>query len=325
MADTKGRPSGRGSQAHQLEIRLFGNLELRDGSTVLTEFPTQKAKRLLAFLLLGAGRFHQREVLAGVFWPDRSDAKAKKCLRNELWRLRNSLAALRPKLADILTVRSDAIGIESSSLYRLDIQVFERDVVPQLEARSGPLSRSDIAVLRGAVELYRGDLLEDIYDDWCLYQREAFHLQYLSALELLMRHHLQEAKWDMALLYGQRILAQDPLLEHIHRDVTRIYALMGDRPAALRQYHKCVRLLRKELDVEPMPETMDVYQAIVSSRPEVPADRLFAAPRRQSANRPLVSMRRALASIESARAELIDATQRLETTSDVDDDRVIGC
>jgi hypothetical protein len=49
---------------------------------------------------------------------------------------------------------------------------------------------------------------------------------------------------------------------------------MGDRPSALRQYERCARTLREELDIEPMEETRRLYDLIrqghVALIPELP-------------------------------------------------------
>ena len=42
----------------------------------------------------------------------------------------------------------------------------------------------------------------------------------------------------------------------------RLYALTGDRHQARRQYQQCVESLRKELDAEPEPETIELHQQI---------------------------------------------------------------
>jgi DNA-binding SARP family transcriptional activator len=42
----------------------------------------------------------------------------------------------------------------------------------------------------------------------------------------------------------------------------RCYACSGNRGAALRQFQVCAKLLREELDVDPMKETVTLYQSI---------------------------------------------------------------
>jgi DNA-binding SARP family transcriptional activator len=54
--------------------------------------------------------------------------------------------------------------------------------------------------------------------------------------------------------------------ERIHRRLMRLYYLAGDRTAALRQYERCVTLLREELGVDPSERTVALYRQIRSGR-----------------------------------------------------------
>src|SRR5439155_75978 len=74
-----------------------------------------------------------------------------------------------------------------------------------------------------------------------------------------------------ALAHAKARLALDPLHEPAHRDLMRLYARSGDRSAALRQYHECVRLLDGELGVAPIAETKALHDAIEAGT--LPSDR----------------------------------------------------
>src|SRR5512134_3414977 len=72
-----------------LEIRLLGEFNLRrNGQTV--GIPSRPAQSLLAFLILTAGTVHRRERLAGLLWPEISDADARRNLRRALWHIRKA-------------------------------------------------------------------------------------------------------------------------------------------------------------------------------------------------------------------------------------------
>ena len=56
-----------------LEVRLLGKFEVRvDGCPV--EIQLRAAQSLLAYLLLNAGIDQRREQMAGLIWPDMTDA-----------------------------------------------------------------------------------------------------------------------------------------------------------------------------------------------------------------------------------------------------------
>ena len=74
-----------------LRIWLFGALRLDHEDFEVDPALLHPAQGLLAYLLLNRERLHSREVLAGIFWGDRSDGKARRCLNTALWRLRSAL------------------------------------------------------------------------------------------------------------------------------------------------------------------------------------------------------------------------------------------
>ena len=55
----------------------------------------------------------------------------------------------------------------------------------------------------------------------------------------------------------------DEMAEDVHRNLVVLHVLSGDRPAALQQYQRCVTILKRELGVDPLPETRALYKAIL--------------------------------------------------------------
>ena len=101
----------------QLSIRLLGRPEvLLDGQ--VTKFPTRKALALLVYLVV-TRTMHSREALMALLWPDSVTASAQASLRNTLARLRTTLG----DASSILIVTADAIGLDPSVDFELDLQV----------------------------------------------------------------------------------------------------------------------------------------------------------------------------------------------------------
>ena len=78
-------------------------------------------------------------------------------------------------------------------------------------------------LLQTAVNLYQGDLLEDVYDDWCIYERERLRLEFLDILKRLMNHHRQHSNFKLSLDFGKRILRVDPTREKVHQELMLIH------------------------------------------------------------------------------------------------------
>lgn len=121
--------------------------------------------------------------------------------------------------------------------------------------------------LAAAVELYRGDLLTGVYDDWLFYDRERLRDLYFSDLERLAQASRTHRDYAAAISYAQRLLAADPLHEGAARLLMSARYEAGERAAALSEYASFGALLSRELGVDPMPETVALYEAIVHNQP----------------------------------------------------------
>lgn len=242
-------------------ICLFGQLRLLNCDGQPLQLKSGKTQELLAYLLLSRARRHLREHLAGLLWHELPTAQALKNLRQMLWQLQTALGA-----AALLRVDTDQIGIDDGAQYTLDVDVFERAFIPAEGVDGAALNDEQAALLGQAVDLYRGDLLEGWYCDWCLFERERLQRLYLMMLDKLMGYCQQVQRYEHGILYGERILQCDCAHERTHRRLMLLRYLAGDRTGALRQYERCTAALRIELDVAPMRTTSALYQQIRDDR-----------------------------------------------------------
>jgi DNA-binding SARP family transcriptional activator len=249
-----------------LKAQLFGTGQAVFRDQPLVGFPNQQCYRLLCYLLLNRHRPHDRERLAAVFWAEYPTASSRSYLRNALWRLRHALQSAGVPVDDYLMVSEDSVCFLSSDHYWLDVEAFDT-AIASCEDRAGhELSPAQVACLESAVDLYVGDLLEGVYEDWCLYERERLRLLHLNTLGKLLTHHEHNGTYERGLVYGMRTLARDPTRERAHRQVMRLYWLSGDRSQALEQYRLCVQVLREELGTAPTGRTTLLYRQMLSNQ-----------------------------------------------------------
>ena len=76
----------------------------------------------------------------------------------------------------------------------------------------------------------------------------------------------------------------EPERESWHRALMRLYARSGDRALALRQYHACRALLRRDLGIEPGPGTRALYEEILRDEQSI-GERAEVGARRHSLSR----------------------------------------
>ena len=243
-----------------LELRLFGGFEFRTGAGEPVPVGRKKAQALLAYLACHGGQSHPRDKLATLLWPEVNDQQARANLRKTLFVLRRAFAGTPLSLR----VEDEAVALDCAAL-DIDVVAFERMV---REGTPGALEK--------AADLYRGDLLvglgfaETPFEEWLTAERERLRELAFEALARLLAHQTKSAEPAAAVETARRLLALDPLQEAVHRTLMRSYVQCGRRDSALRQYQSCVHTLRRELSVEPEPETRQLYQEIVRGRTRPP-------------------------------------------------------
>lgn len=286
-----------------LDIRLFGALRVGRDGRPLERLPGKRVKDLLAYLLLTRDTVHARDHLAGIFWGDQEESRARHCLNTALWRLRQALGDGEDGQT-WLFIDAHSIGFNPASSMRLDVAAFEeRIALAERVERQSPGQYA--ALLHEATSLYTADLLVDCYDDWCLLERERLQRIYQRSLQALLDHHAAHGRPDLAIDLGHRILSRDPLREDVHRDLMRQYLAARLPSEALQQYRACEDILRRELGIEPMPETQALLPRILTS---------WTGPvSRPAEDAPMPELADVIAALRSAARGLEEARARVET------------
>lgn len=212
-----------------------------------------KTLPLWAYLLVHRDERLLRETVAFTLWPDVEERESMANLRRHLHHLQRALPEPPGEQAWLLIDRK-TLRWNPEAPYWLDLAAFEQ-------------ASRDAATLKDAVELYTGDLLEGIYDDWLYFERERLREIYLGALDQLLRHARARQEYPQALIYARELLNRDPLREDALRQIMSIEYERGNRAGALAEYERCTQRLRAELDVAPMPETSALYARIVRGQP----------------------------------------------------------
>ena len=230
-----------------LRIYLLGPLRLFDQETPRSFSALPKTLPLWAYLLLNPEPI-ARDRLANLLWPERSQAEARANLRRHLHDLRQALPPATPDAPWVLTEQG-TIQWNPAAPAWFDVAAF-------VAAAADP-NRLD-----EAVDLYGGDLLPNLYDDWIFAHRERLRLCLFDALAGLMQQARARNDYPRAIALAQQILHHDPLREDVVRELMGLRHQSGDRAGALHEYRRFADRLRDELDVAPMLETSALYEAI---------------------------------------------------------------
>ncbi len=198
-------------------------------------------------MLLHRDRALSRAALAEAFWPDEDDENARASLRRHLHRALSALPEAPPEIPWVLADKT-TLRWNPEAPFELDTLEYER------------LSTS--GEREAAAALYRGDYLEDFYDDWILAERERLREIHAANLVALIEENRKALDYPRAIAYAQALLRCDPLREDAVRRLMSLRFAAGDRSGALAEFETFSRRLRDELATDPMPETLAVHEAI---------------------------------------------------------------
>jgi len=231
-----------------LEIRLLGQFDLRLAGAPL-DLPSRPAQSLLAYLVLNPGLVHRREKLAGLLWPEATDANARGYLRKALWQIRKTLPPGETPGSDYWLVDEIAIGFNAQSDYWLDTAELERE----------PDGAGRLEADRQAVAAYRGELLPGFYDEWAVLERERLAARFEQRVGRLLEEQLAAQAWPAVLEWAERWIALGGTPEPAFRALMLAHGRMGDMSAVAADYQRCVDALARELGVEPSEQTLALY------------------------------------------------------------------
>ena len=234
--------------AQTLAIRLLGPFSVRGSDGQGVDLNARKARALLAFLAVES-RGASRERVAALLWGDLSDERARH-------NLRQTLSAIRSACGPVVTTHGDWLELDTS---RCTVDVIELQRLA---------SATDYESLSRCLELYAGDLMEDLspreeaLESWLREARGRLRDRACSAIDRLVEQCIARQQFDDVVEVLERRLTMDAAYEPAHRRLMEVYARTGRRTEALRQYEACVRSLEQELGVEVEAETKDLADAI---------------------------------------------------------------
>jgi DNA-binding SARP family transcriptional activator/tetratricopeptide (TPR) repeat protein len=227
----------------RLEVRLLGPPEVRvDGRPLHTD--TRKAIALLAYLTQRSTS-PTRDHLVDLLWPDSTPERGRGALRRTVSTLRTALGG------DWVGADRERVHLDRSGLV-LDTDALDGD------------PEEAVAVVRG--RFLEGFVLRDApdFDDWQFTTAEHYERMVRSLLSDTVGRALERGDSRAAVVVAERLVALDQLDETAHRALMRAHAAAGDRAAATRQFRRCVAVLDAELAVAPLPETVELHEAILS-------------------------------------------------------------
>ena len=284
---------------------ILGGIEAEaDGRRLLLGGPCEQ--KVLAVLLLDAGRTVPVSRLVDALWEDDPPVTARKQVRNAVSRLRKLLA---PRGSPALIVTDGAGYRLPVADGALDAHLFKSRLAQASAAASRGQVAQAAALIRSALELWRGPALAGL---------DGRVIEAMATAWEERRRAAQETYYDHMLTLGQHQLivpdlsaqvADEPLRERLAAQLMLALSRCGRQADALQVHERIRRVLASELGLDPGAELQRLHRQILTGDPYFPASP--GRSRRASPATPGETPRRAsvAASAQPARPAASDGSQ----------------
>jgi DNA-binding SARP family transcriptional activator/tetratricopeptide (TPR) repeat protein len=242
-----------------LHVSLLGDQIITDDRTGSVRTRSSRTVALVGFLVAHAGSPQLRQRIAGLFWPDSTDAQALTNLRRELHNLRRVVGD-EPSLV----VTSRNLCWRDTETCRVDLRTFDIERQAALAAASSDDDEGILAHAAKAIAQYQGDFLPGAYEDWLLEIRSALERQCVDLCDLVCAARARTGDLAGAVDAARRRVQLQPLEEVGYRTLMELQADLGDRAGALSTYHHCASVLERELGVVPDVATRKTFQRLMA-------------------------------------------------------------
>jgi DNA-binding SARP family transcriptional activator len=256
-------------------LAVLGPLELRrdgpGGETVIDpDLRRRRVQALLAFLV--GHRRTNRAALAAALWPDLDERSAGNNLGVTLNVLLRVLEPWRDsgEPAFLVRVEGPSVQLVTGEHLGIDLDLFDQhlDAAARAEADGTPslALQHDLA----AVELYRGDLHEEIPEaDWFALDREHHRGRFVGAAVRAGQLLLGRGDTEQAQAVAHRALTVDPVAEDAYAVLVGAALARNDRSGARRLLERC-RSALDEVGAGLSPTTQQLARRLLGTADATP-------------------------------------------------------
>jgi DNA-binding SARP family transcriptional activator/tetratricopeptide (TPR) repeat protein len=250
-----------------MEFRILGNLEAEtEGGRLALGGPAEQ--KVLATLLLDAGRTVPLTRLSATLWVDHPPATAGKQVRNAVSRLRSFLA--QGGAPDLIETGPASYRLILGTA-GLDAHRFNTKVCHAESAASVGQRAEAARLLRSALEEWRGPFLTGMTGQVIEMAAVAWNERRWAVTESYYDHQLALGLYHEIISELSGLVADQPLREKPVGQLMRALHGCGRRADALALYRRTRTLLADETGLDPSPALQQLHQQVLTGDPSLPA------------------------------------------------------
>ncbi|WDP87937.1 MAG: transcriptional regulator [Desulfobacter sp.] len=249
-----------------MHISLLGRFKLILGDRELPLSAWKSSKALMILKYLTANRkkgFIPREVLIEMLWPDQDPQKTGSRFNMAMSSLRKTLEPdLSPKApSSYIERKKDMYRLFNERQIKIDTELFF-NAVAQAKAMAGDADKALESYLL-AESLYKDVFLnEDLYQEWCIQQREYFISELILVLKSVVTLYEEKKDYVRGIFFAKKILAVDPSDETAFKYLMIFYAKTGNLPRVTKVFKAYLKNL-KQMDCPVSPDMKSLFADLV--------------------------------------------------------------
>ena len=249
------------------QVRVLGRLEViaPHGPVADRDWCKRKARLLFAMLVARAGTDVPRGEIIEYLWPEMDEERALNNFYVVWSAMKRALApnSVREMPCPFVEHVHGVCRIVPGRVVT-DLDEFEAHLHAARKARGDGDAEAELAAIRAAEQVYRGDVLPgDIYDDWFAPVRSRCRHEFEDAMLRAAKILEERGAPHEGLSMLRRPMTHDVLREDFYQAALRLQIAAGQRSAAIETYMSCRGRLVEDLGIDPSRETTALYEQVL--------------------------------------------------------------
>ncbi len=236
-----------------IQIFLFGNFELLiNGKKIDSQlWQSRQLRTILKLLVAKRGTPVPGSQIIEHIWPDKDPEIGNQHLYVRISQLRKILKS--SGLHNIIQTCGQGYVFNADENHCwIDVEDFEKIADKGRKYLEIKDYNAAIQLFQKAAVIYRADyLIEDLYEDWTISERERLRDRYLVVLTEMAEAYAQTGRYRHAIDISRKILALDSYRESTFFRLMLYYYFLGEKAKSLEIFQQCKDFLYKEMAVLP--------------------------------------------------------------------------
>lgn len=248
------KPETREVNQRMFYIKLFGELEITDGSRTLREddLRSRQMLKLFACLLLSSQKSMTDSEMVDILWGAQANNPSH-ALKNLTYRLRRALAEVWPDVEFIIT-SAGQYYLNPQLTIQMDIFEFRTLLGSWEKAQEGEKS---LEILMKAYSLYEGKVLKNLNNfKWINYIQVWYTRHYADVVKQLCKWLCSRGEFYQAEKFALNAIRREPQEEQIHICYLQVCLQEKKKEEAVSAFHSIIHLFYDD-GADPLSEDLE--------------------------------------------------------------------